>query len=62
MRVHAGMLLAATLAGAGMVLAAPATAQTVVSVTDGPSLRNAITTVDSNGSPSYIINSRTTSR
>ena len=55
MRVHAGMLLAATLAGAGMVLAAPATAQITVVVTDGPSLRNAITTGDNNGSPSYII-------
>ena len=56
MRVHAGMFLAATFAGAGMVLAAPAAAQTVINVTDGPSLVAAITQVDSNASARYVIN------
>src|SRR3974390_2285024 len=55
--MYAGMLLAATLAGIGMMLVAPAAAQTVINVTDGPSLSAAINTVDTVPSASgYVIN------
>jgi uncharacterized protein with beta-barrel porin domain len=47
---------AAFFAAAGLFLAGPAVAQTVINVTDGPSLSAAIAQVDGNASASYVIN------
>jgi autotransporter-associated beta strand protein len=47
---------AAFFAAAGLFLAPPAVAQTVINVTDGPSLSAAIAQADSNASASYVIN------
>jgi uncharacterized protein with beta-barrel porin domain len=56
MRLHGGLLLAATL-GSVVCLATAARAQTVLNVTDGASLSSAIATIDTNPTASgYIIN------
>jgi uncharacterized protein with beta-barrel porin domain len=50
------LLASLVLAGASLTFAATARAQTVINVTDGPSLSAAIAQVDSNASASYVIN------
>jgi hypothetical protein len=49
-------LLVPSVMAASLVLATAAAAQTVINVSDGPSLSAAIAQVDSNASASYVIN------